>query len=66
MNLESFLRGVLGIVVLTGILYIFSSKKKSISWKTIGFGFLLQFIFAVGILHVPFIATIFDKISSFF
>ena len=66
MNLESFFRGVFGIFVLLGILYAFSSKKKSISWKTVGLGFLMQFIFAVGILHVPLIATIFDKISSFF
>lgn len=66
MNLESFLRGVLGIAVLTGILYLFSSKKKQIPWKLVGLGFMLQVVFAVGILHVPFIAVLFDKISSFF
>jgi CNT family concentrative nucleoside transporter len=66
MNLESFLRGVLGIIVLTAILYLFSSKKKQIPWKLVGLGFLLQVLFAVGILHVPFIAAIFDKVSSFF
>ncbi len=66
MNLESFLRGVLGIVVLTAILYLFSSKKKEIPWKLVGLGFMLQVVFAVGILHVPFIAALFDKVSSFF
>lgn len=66
MNLESFLRGVLGIVVLTGILYLFSSKKKQIPWKLVGLGFMLQVVFAIGILHVPFIAALFDKVSSFF
>lgn len=66
MNLESFLRGVLGLVILTGILYLFSSKKKQIPWKLVGLGFMLQIVFAVGILHVPFIAAVFDKISSFF
>lgn len=66
MNLESFLRGILGIAVLTGILYLFSSKKKQIPWKLVGLGFMLQVVFAVGILHVPFIAVLFDKISSFF
>lgn len=66
MNLESFLRGVLGLVVLTAVLYLFSSKKKQIPWKLVGLGFLLQVIFAVGILHVPFIAALFDKVSSFF
>ncbi len=66
MNLESFLRGVLGIFVLGVILYLFSSKKKDIPWRLVGLGFLLQVVFAVGILHVPFIAAIFDKVSSFF
>lgn len=66
MNLESFLRGILGIVVLMAVLYLFSSKKKDIPWRLVGLGFLLQVAFAVGIIHVPFIATLFDKISSFF
>lgn len=66
MNLESFLRGVLGLVVLTGVLYLFSSKKKQIPWKLVGLGFLLQVVFAVAILHIPLIAALFDKVSSFF
>lgn len=66
MNLESFLRGILGIVVLMAVLYLFSSKKKNIPWRLVGLGFLLQVAFAVGIIHVPFIAALFDKISSFF
>jgi len=66
MNLESFLRGVLGIAVLTVILYLFSSKKKQIPWKLVGLGFMLQVVFAISILHVPLIASLFDKVSSFF
>lgn len=66
MNFESFFRGMLGIAVLIGLLYLFSSKKKHIDWKIVGFGFLMQFIFAVGIIHVPVIAAVFEKISSFF
>lgn len=66
MNVESFLRGVLGLVVLTGVLYLFSSKKKQIPWKLVGLGFLLQVVFAVAILHIPLIAALFDKVSSFF
>jgi CNT family concentrative nucleoside transporter len=66
MNVESFLRGVLGLIVLTIVLYLFSSKKKQIPWKLVGLGFMLQIVFAIGILHVPFIAAIFDKVSSFF
>lgn len=66
MSLESILRGILGLVVLTSVLYIFSSNKKQISWKLVGLGFMLQVIFAIGILHIPIVATLFDKVSSFF
>lgn len=66
MNVESVLRGLLGIAVLLGILYIFSSKKRAIPWALIIWGLILQVVFAVGILHVPFIAAVFDKLSSFF
>lgn len=66
MSFESFFRGILGLFVLGLVLYFFSSDKKRIPWKLVGLGFLLQIIFAVGILHVPLIAAIFDKVSSFF
>lgn len=66
MNVESFFRGLLGLVVLTAVLYAFSSNRKAISWKLVGLGFLMQVIFAVGIIHVPFLASIFEKVSSFF
>ena len=66
MNLESLLRGILGICVLIGILYLFSSKKKEIPWKLVGLGLLLQIIFALSITHIPFVASIFERISSVF
>lgn len=66
MNLESFLRGVIGISVLMLVLYLFSSNRKAISWKLVSLGFLLQVAFAVGIIHIPFVALVFEKISSFF
>ncbi len=66
MSFESFFRGILGLVVLGLVLFFFSSDRKRIPWKLVGLGFLLQVIFAVGILHVPLIAAIFDKVSSFF
>ena len=66
MGFESILRGMLGIAVLLGILFLFSSKKKQIPWKLVGLGLTLQMIFALSITHIPFVATIFDTISSFF
>jgi CNT family concentrative nucleoside transporter len=66
MNLESFLRGILGIVVLMLVLFLFSSNRKAIPWRLVVLGFLLQVTFAVGIIHIPLVATLFDKISGFF
>lgn len=66
MSFESFFRGILGLVVLGLVMYFFSSDRKRIPWKLVGLGFLLQVIFAIGILHVPLIAAVFDKVSNFF
>ncbi len=66
MSIESIFRGLLGLTVLLGILYTFSSRKKEIPWKLVGLAFILLFSFAAGILHVPFIASIFNVISKFF
>ena len=46
----SIARGALGMVVLLAIAYLFSSNRKAINWKTVGYGLLIQFILAVGIL----------------
>jgi len=48
--IESILRGALGMVVLIGIAYAFSSNRKAINWKTVGYGLLIQLLLAIGIL----------------
>lgn len=60
------LRGMLGMVVLIGIAWIFSSNRKAISWKTVGIGLFLQLLLAVGILYVPFIQLFFEIIGKGF
>ena len=64
--MESILRGILGLLVLISILFLLSPKKKIIPWKLILTAMTMQFIFAVGILKVPFIAKIFEVLSQFF
>lgn len=66
MNIESVLRGLLGIATLIAVCYLFSNNRKAINWKLVGIGLLLQLVFALGVLKVPFIARGFDVISSFF
>jgi CNT family concentrative nucleoside transporter len=62
----SFLRGVLGMLALVFIAFLFSSNKKAINWKTVGLGLLAQFLIGIGILKVPFIRTVFTFLGKAF
>jgi concentrative nucleoside transporter, CNT family len=59
-------RGILGLVAMLGICYIFSSDKKSIPWKTVGIGMLAQLTIAILILKVPFVGDAFDVLARGF
>lgn len=65
-TLNSLIRGLLGMVVLILIAFLFSANRKAINWKTVGIGLGLQLIIAIGVLKVNFIATVFDKIGQVF
>jgi CNT family concentrative nucleoside transporter len=62
----AFLRGLLGIVVLLFLGWIFSVNRKSFPWKTVLVGIILQVSLAVGILNVPFIQWIFEFLGKIF
>jgi CNT family concentrative nucleoside transporter len=66
MDFMSVFRGLLGMVTLVGLLFLLSSNRKSIPWKLVVAGILMQIIFAFGVLKVPFVATVFEVVSSFF
>lgn len=57
------LRSILGVVVLTAVLWLFSSNRKAISWATVGKGLLLQFLLAFAVLKLPGVSWAFDKMS---
>lgn len=59
-------RGVLGMALIICIAYLFSSDKKRIPWKLVGFGILAQLLIAIGIIYVPAVQWIFDVVSSGF
>ncbi|NNC95258.1 MAG: NupC/NupG family nucleoside CNT transporter [Chitinophagales bacterium] len=60
------LRGLLGITALIFITYLLSNNKKNIDWKLVGSGLLLQIVFAVLVLKVPFVYGIFNGLAKFF
>lgn len=59
-------RAALGMTILIGIGYLLSSHKKSIAWRTIFLGILLQLVLAILVLKVPFINKGFDYAAGFF
>jgi CNT family concentrative nucleoside transporter len=65
-DLMRLLRGMLGMVVLIGIAYLFSNNRKAVSWKMVGTGLLFQLLLAIGILYIPFIQVFFEFIGKGF
>ncbi len=65
-SLESILRGIIGMISLVFIAYLFSSNKKAINWKTTSLGLTSQLILAVLILRVEFVQSIFEFFGKIF
>ena len=62
----SILRGMLGMVFLIAIAWLFSANRKAVNWALVGKGLALQLIIAFLVLQVPFVETGFDYISKAF
>lgn len=60
------LQGVLGVFSLLLLAYIFSTNRRAIAWKTIGFGLILQFILALCILKLSWVENIFNAVGKVF
>lgn len=60
------LKGLIGMSVLIGISWAFSTNRKAIDWKLVGMGLLIQLVLAVCIIKVPFIESGFEMISAGF
>ena len=65
-SLESIVRGIIGMISLVFIAYLFSSNKKAINWKTTFLGLTSQLILAVLILRVEFVQSIFEFFGKIF
>jgi CNT family concentrative nucleoside transporter len=69
-------RGIIGIVSLIGLAFLFSNNRKNVNWKLVGIGIGIQFILAIFILKADVLAgfwgplgwpmILFQKIASFF
>jgi len=65
-TLQSLWRGILGMLVLLSLAFLFSKNKKSIRWKTVGVGLTAQLLLAIGVLKVPFIQSGFEFVGKIF
>ncbi|MBU2939992.1 Na+ dependent nucleoside transporter [Lacinutrix sp. C3R15] len=65
-SMQSLWRGIIGMLSLLVLAFLFSSNKKAINWKTVALGLAFQLIIAVGVLKVPFVQKIFEWIGSLF
>lgn len=65
-SFNSLWRGVLGMIVLLIIAYLFSTNKKAINWKTVGIGLGAQLVLAIGVLKISFVQTVFEFVGKIF
>ncbi len=65
-SFQSLWRGVLGMVSLLIIAFLFSSNRRAINWKTVGIGLAFQLLIAIGVLKVDFIKSGFEGVGQLF
>ncbi|MDG1728838.1 MAG: nucleoside transporter C-terminal domain-containing protein [Algibacter sp.] len=65
-SVNSLWRGVLGMITLIFVAFLFSSNRKAIDWKIVGIGLAFQLLIAIGVLKVELIKTIFEFIGGLF
>ena len=65
-SFNSLWRGVLGMLTLLCIAFLFSSNRKAINWKTVGLGLAFQLVIAIGVLKVEFVKTAFEWVGKGF
>jgi concentrative nucleoside transporter, CNT family len=65
-SINSLWRGILGMVSLLFIAFLFSSNRKKINWKTVMVGIIAQLLIAIGVLKVPFIQSGFEGVGKIF
>lgn len=65
-NFITLLRGLLGMLVLIGIAFLFSTNRKAVAWKVVGIGLGIQILLAIAILQFPPVQIFFDFIGKIF
>ncbi len=65
-SITSIARGLLGMVFLIGVAWVFSTNRKKINWRLVFIGLTLQLLLAIGFLNVPAVTSFFEGVGSIF
>ena len=65
-SINSLWRGLLGMLSLLALAYVFSANRKAINWKTVGIGIFAQLVLAIGVLKITFVKNIFEFVGGLF
>jgi concentrative nucleoside transporter, CNT family len=65
-NVVAIFRGLLGMMVIMGIAWLFSTNRKAIDWRVVSTGLGIQVLLALSILYIPFVEVIFDFVGRIF
>ena len=65
-SLQNLSRGLLGMLFLILVCWVFSNNRRAINWKLVMIGIVAQICFALGVLKVNFITAIFSWLSEKF
>jgi concentrative nucleoside transporter, CNT family len=65
-SVNGFLRGVLGMIALILVSFLFSSNRKAINWKIVALGLALQCFIAIGVLKISFVQAAFEGVGKVF
>lgn len=63
---QSVFRGLLGIVFLLSLSFLFSAKRSAINWRLVIAGILIQIIIGILVLNVPLFKDVLEWISAGF
>lgn len=65
-TLMDIFRGLIGILGLLAIAWVFSGNRSAINWRLVGIGMGLQFLLAILVLKVPGVKDVFEIFAGIF
>lgn len=66
MSFTSILRGLLGMLVLILISWVFSNNRRAINWKVVITGLVIQVALALAVLYIPAVQLFFEFVGKLF